>query len=151
MGYKFERRYPLLISSGMGIGVFVIYHTLDLGPLQNLKDVLTDLVTFGAISVGFLSTALTLLYALEDKKIIGQLKQLKRTSNSAFQDILSYMMRAISATLFLTVGSIIETAFANTHVHLLFQILISLLTFLFSISLLCLYRVIRILAALLFE
>lgn len=151
MSYRWERAYPLTLSLLGTILYDVFVHSIHASISNTLPAALGAAVTMGAISTGFLATALTILYTLSDRPIVNQLKIAKRQSGrSAYEDILHYMVRAIMASLAFTIYCIVCLIFVSGSSNDTTALLISdLMMFFLGYSAFALYRVVRILGVLL--
>ncbi|WP_018132705.1 hypothetical protein [Effusibacillus pohliae] len=151
MKYRTERSYPLTVSFFFGAVCFFVLWFFQIPTSELIKDVLAATVNLGAISVGFLATALTLFYALAEKEIVKTLKHTKRPnqSKSVYDEILRYMVNAIVVALILTLFCIGGIFFAETQSKILFYVITSVWLFLLMYAALSLFRVISILASLL--
>lgn len=71
MGRILERCFPMVLS----IISIVILFFIEVDKIDNLKDIVTSIITFASIIIGFLTTMLSILVTSNDKKIINYIKK----------------------------------------------------------------------------
>jgi hypothetical protein len=90
MKAAFERRYPLVGGGIVAFGYLLMYKRFDFVSRDALPNLFTAMVSVSAIAVGFLATAQSILFSLENKRVTQFLKDA-----GAFKSLVDYMMEAI--------------------------------------------------------
>jgi hypothetical protein len=90
MNVSLERRYPLIGSGIVTIGYLLIHRKLGFVSREALTNLFTAMVGVSAIAVGFLATAQSILFSLENRRVTQFLKDA-----GAFNSLIDYMMQAI--------------------------------------------------------
>lgn len=105
VGLKLERIWPSIIGASVGI-VYIVF-CRDYRAPDAAKDLLGAGVSIGAIAVGFLANMMAILFSIEKKRIVQQLKVL-----DLFNSVVDYLYYAIVASscfaLFSAVGLIVD-------------------------------------------
>lgn len=98
MGVFIEKWYPMILGLvAFSVGACYLWHN----PIPvALRDLFSVAVSIGAIAVGFLGTAMSILYTIERRWIV---KQLKRAG--LFDRLIGYLLHAIWWCLLLAVLS----------------------------------------------
>lgn len=106
MNAKIERWYPLIV----GILIAIIHHlvlrkySFPLGSPGEVKDLFSAVVNLSAITIGFLSTAQSILLSMGNNRII---KQLKLQGGKKYIRLINFLMDAVSWSFFLAIISTI--------------------------------------------
>lgn len=98
MNERAERFYPLVTGLTIGLLFLVLYWNSVLP--KSVKDLLTAALTIGSISIGFLATAKSILFSMEQKKVIRILKDVGK-----FRVLVKYLMSAVHWSFFWAVLS----------------------------------------------
>jgi hypothetical protein len=85
-----ERSYPVIGSLIVTLGYLRFQDHFDFVSRDALGNLFTAIVSVSAIAVGFLATAQSILFSLENKRVTQFLK-----SAGAFNSLVNYMMEAI--------------------------------------------------------
>jgi len=89
MSAKIERWHPWVISS---VIVCIAVKLHDIYPIPNLnKEVLAATINISTITIGFLSATQAILLALENKRAILHLKEVK-----VYKNLVSYLIDSIT-------------------------------------------------------
>lgn len=88
MNERTERWYPFVAGLLTGIIFLIACRNCELP--KSVKDLLTAALTIGSITIGFVATAKSILFSIEQKRIIRILKDV-----SKFKVLVRYLMAAI--------------------------------------------------------
>lgn len=88
MDERTERAYPLV--AGILSGVIFLVACRDIVLPKSTKDLLTAALTIGSITIGFVATAKSILFSIEQKQIIRILKDAGK-----FKVLVQYLMAAV--------------------------------------------------------
>jgi hypothetical protein len=139
MKASFERHYPLVGGGVVALGYLLLHKTFDFVSRDALTNLFTAMVSVSAITVGFLATAQSILFSLENKRVTKFLKDA-----GAFKSLVDYMMDAINLSFVLAALS----AFAllvDPKVHRWwYPFGFAIWLFILSFAGLAYYRVVRI-------
>lgn len=96
MSGRFERWYP---AAGGGLGtLIVLVASPDCSTFAGFRDILTLVVSIAAIGIGFLGTAMSILYSIDEKWIVRQMRKA-----GYYKTLLSYLLGAIRTCFLLAV------------------------------------------------
>lgn len=144
-----EASYPIVLGITVGlclIGVvlFTDYSVEGTGLEKNITNVLTSVAAVSGTIVGFLSTALSILFVLSDRPY---LKAVSRSG--ALDELITYIVRSILQWVLLALSSLTGTLFYGVMSTVSFDVLLSVTGGLLVTALLSFYRAISLITALL--
>jgi hypothetical protein len=144
-----ESSYPIVLGVTVGlclIGVvlFTDYSVEGTGLEKNITNVLTSIAAVSGTIVGFLSTALSILFVLSDRPY---LKAVSRSG--ALDELITYIVRSILQWVLLALSSLTGTLFYGVMSTVSFDVLLSITSGLLVTALLSFYRAISLITALL--
>ncbi|MFK7089320.1 hypothetical protein AAFM71_10945 [Chromobacterium violaceum] len=131
-----ERRFPEVLSF---IFAAVFYNFPVQFPAE-VKDILAASISFGAITAGFIATAISILMALPSDSVMARIK-----SSGYVNDLVSYLRKAFYSSLLYSLFCLASFLF-QTHFNLCFKTAWILLT---AMSFLTLYQVANLMLAIL--
>lgn len=100
---EWERRYPYIGGlAGPGVAVLVVSGGGYNATSEQLSAALVGAGTLGGVMVGFLATALAILFALPDRSAVQYLAKM-----GGLQNIIAYLSEAIYGWLAVTLASLV--------------------------------------------
>lgn len=137
MNIVFERWYPLVYGLFLGVLTFFVFQGQALS--SRLTDLLAATMSLSGIAIGFLATVKSILFSIEDRKIIKNLKQTNK-----FNTLIDYIMDAINGSFLSSIlsgiGLLIDwESYNNWKIIFISSWMATLLT-----SGFCCYRVIKL-------
>ncbi|MDJ0662113.1 MAG: hypothetical protein QNJ42_21895 [Crocosphaera sp.] len=141
---QWERWYPLLF----GVVALVVYVSLErnfnYSLPKSLDNVFSTSTTLSGIVIGFLITAKSILFSIDDKYIIKKLKE-----TNTYNKLINYFMSAIQYAFFLAFISLLGLFLDFKNPSIVHKIIFAIWTFsLVSASSSC-YRVIDVFSGIL--
>jgi hypothetical protein len=138
-----ERWYPEFGGAVLASAYFMLRHELSLPP-DTVTNLFTAVVSVSAIAVGFLATAQSILFSIEEKRAIRFLKDAGK-----FGTLISYMMTAVNLSFLLAAASAVGLLI-NWKAAATWQIgAFTVWTLLLGTAALSYYRVVSIFSAIL--
>jgi len=136
-------RYGPWVAATIVTGVYLyFFREYQLPPKVN--NLYSSVVTICAVSIGFLATAKSILFAVHDSEIIRWIKRA-----GLYDLMINYIMTAIHLCFILAIYSAIELVFDTSWINVSPSLPFALWLFLSWVSLLSCYRVIYLLSKIL--
>ncbi|WP_448266397.1 hypothetical protein [Nostoc sp. DSM 114159] len=134
-----EKFYPIVLGFFLAILVYVLLQGKALPSV--LKDVFSAAITISSISIGFLATAMSILFTIGNSYILDKIKQ-----NGAFNRLINYFMDAVKWCFIVAIFSFICLFFELKTMQGIQSAIFALWIFCSITSLLSSYRVIDVFA-----
>ena len=143
-----EQWYPIGIAVGSGAVTAFCTLRWRWTPPATVKDLFPSIVNVAAIAIGFLAAAQAILFSIEQKKIIQQLKDAEY-----FDFVVDYMSTAIAwsfaLALFTSVAMLIDWEKQAGYPQKMIAAALSLWVALLVVTVLSYFRVVRVFSRLL--
>lgn len=139
---QIERWYP--IALGIIVAAFYFILLKEYSFPKSLNDIFSTSTTLSGIAIGFLITAKSILFSIDEKYIIKQLK-----STKIYRKLINYFMSAIQWSFFLAIVSLFCLFIDFSQPRAYLKILFSSWLFSLTVSGASCYRVIDVYAQIL--
>jgi hypothetical protein len=140
MANKYDQYYPLIggvIIAFVYLVLFSFFPKFTIS--KGFRDIFIAAITINAISIGFLATAKAILISINQSKIVKWMKE-----TGTYNTIIKYFMDALVLSMLCAVWSmfLLLIDFSNPVKYILFCI--ATWVFLFTASMLSMYRIVAI-------